>query len=478
MSHQQDETTTRELHLREQILNALNGRTFETDLSAADVAIFPSVDSMGSVIRQLEKLKKEAATFPSLKLLLSENLYSLSKAKGAVENGSFFASIDEIWGRALVPLDTADVNSLNRGHHVEIAYHNNPTHRDQRYEKTAEGAQSLSGSAATNSSRSTAEFMVDIFGVNSAGSESAHLMPHSPECASTWFPFVPWVSQATTEFDNDYSKKWDYMERCIHGHTLSTIDQRKANYVGIKHFRCNRIRLSGQKTYFDDNPCVFIIPILTVQQVKKWNGEGYEAIVLAGRWPIEAPVTIQASEVYQTIGAARGTILFATNNECDLACTLFQQIILCVCYSLKSTFPKELIAEKMKEFSDQSIPEQLKSLQEHNDIPVPISLNAIPSNTIANVRKVSFSRADINGSDLHPAPDPVLLCGKATCNWLKSINLPFLAGCDDDESKSDSADFIATFEEEAAIRGWTTETCTEIILHPGDTFDEELSDIE
>jgi hypothetical protein len=308
-------------------------------------------------------------------------------------------------------------------------------------------------------------------------------MPQSPECAATWFPFVPWVLNVTATFkDDEDDLRWDYVSKCIHGFKKK---KKREDDVGIKHFRSNRICLLGQKDIFDTDPCLLIVPIMTVQQVKDWNGEGYDAIVLAGHHNSTTP-----DKVYRMIGAAYGTLRFATFDECNTACSLLRQMILCVCKSLKSTFPLELLTTQMGSFQNQKILEQLSKLQSPSqtptsmvDVPLPIGINS--TTTSINVRKVSFSHLNESiqsddGSNMHPAPDPVLLCGKAAKNWLKRMKTPYLAGCDDN-STSDSLDFVATYEEEAALRGWTSttkETFKEVVLHHTDTFDESLSDIE
>ena len=65
------------------------------------------------------------------------------------------------------------------------------------------------------------------------------------------------------------------------------------------------------------------------------------------------------------------------------------------------------------------------------------------------VRKIAFSTShDVN----NPAPDPVLLLGKAASNWMKCQVLFLLPGCD--ISNDSGLDFVKLFREEMAMRGW------------------------
>jgi hypothetical protein len=487
MNNQQNVT---EESIAEKIQAALNDRVYDTELSATDVERFQNLESMSGVIRQLKELQPQAATFPNLELFAYKNYSFLVEAREALKDGSFYTSIEMLWDKESISFEEADVTEFNRGHHVcvtrikKINTDQICNDLDDRYEKTATEAEKSTNSVASKSTPSDVPFKVDIFGIDATFAQSAHLMPQSPECAATWFPFVPWVLKVTATFNDDDNNnlKWDYVTKCIHGFKKN---KKREDDVGIKHFRSNRISLLGQTDIFDTHPCLLIVPIMTVKQVKDWNGEGYDAIVLAGH---HKPIT--PDQVYQMIGAAHGTLRFATLDECNTACNLLRQIILCVCKSLKSTFPLELLTTQMRSFQNKKILEQLSTLLSPPqtstsmvDVPLPLCLNL--TTTSINVRKVSFSPFDESiqsddGSNMHPAPDPVLLCGKAAKNWLKRMDTPYLAGCDNNAA-SGSLDFVATYEEEAALRGWTTtttETFKEVVLHHTDTFDESLSDIE
>ena len=512
-----------ESQLRNRILALPNGKVFEAELSVTDVQDLESVKNMASLINNLKKLRTD---YPSLKLL-SDNLYFLSEAKGAITDGTFFTTIDELWAKKSVSFKNADVTVFNRSHHVTWKVNGKD---DDRYKRTADGKPAIGKddevkeeanddeqgeaqndatdmaidipdnktkedevgskcSAATKSSASTVKFDCGLFRDKVGFAQSAYLMPHSPACAATWFAFVPWVLATSETFEN--KEKWNYWSECIHGFNKETNGgEQREKHVGIKHFPTNRISLQGPKDIYDDNPCLLIVPILTVGQVKDWKGEGYEAIVLAGKWPIDEAAKTEAAEVYQMIGAAGGTLLFANPAECKTACDLLEEMVRCVCKSLRPPIAADFLDKAMENLSETPSSKQtmnsLPSLQELTEIDVPDC-----TGTNIKVRKIAFahrngpihSMTQENDTVVkHPAPDPVLLCGKATCNWLKRLNTPFLAACDD-SSTSDSADYVATYEEEKAVRGWATPAatptkCNGVVLFPSDTFDESLSDLD
>jgi hypothetical protein len=112
------------------------------------------------------------------------------------------------------------------------------------------------------------------------------------------------------------------------GSNISVESNSKLPNVGIKHFPTNRIRLVAQKEYFDNSPCIIIVPILSVDEVKNWKGEAYDALVLAGNWK-----TILAALVYRAIGTAAGLTEngLADEEQCKEARKSLVEMILCEC---------------------------------------------------------------------------------------------------------------------------------------------------
>jgi hypothetical protein len=388
------------------------------------------------------------------------------------------------------------------------------------YLSTADGAIKASNVVAVDSARSrsktnsdASESMLDIFGAYESEPESAHLMPYAPDCASLWFHFVPWVlcrmtdiqaireshssttiatttgtsivdvgtsmdeceSAAHTSSDETVINTgastgagtpdpievdlWTYYQKCIHGFKRTS---KRENGVGIKHFLTNRIYLTNQALYLDKRHCLLIVPILNVDHVKNWNGSGYSAIVLAGGYTDTNNRNISAATVYQNIRAFDGDVCFANEQECRTACTLLEYMILCVCKSSKYTFTEQfytLHEDAKKLYTKKSRKPPIYMKQNQTTVPVPKRKRW---NHQIRVRKITFSTVG-HVNDNPAAPDPVLLLGKATSNWLKRQQLLLLSGCgsdDDDNDNSDgssSSDFVASFTEEMAVRGWTAE---------------------
>ena len=51
----------------------------------------------------------------------------------------------------------------------------------------------------------------------------------------------------------------------------------RLRHTGIKHLVSNRIRLDNQARYLDNAPCILIVPVMSLEAMKNWNGDKYDA---------------------------------------------------------------------------------------------------------------------------------------------------------------------------------------------------------
>ena len=535
MSEEQKETQDAELQeqINRRVTEIIGGSPFTQALSAEDVATLQSLEGMQIKIDELELfLNTHQHQLSSDKgRKIERHMFFISEAKGKISEGTFFRSLDDLWNDASVPFDGTDVTLFNRSHDA---------HAD--YEKTAKGAVGEDNSLKADSSRSHAPPTPpeNIFGkpIEQRIPPSAHLIPHSRDCASCWYHFVPWVLSHRRATDSEqrmaHDKAWLYMQKCIHGfskrrqattqsdkstgssrssrkrkktasknqgciqgtgsvetNTRSSNNSKGAgsaneqrNYkvprVGIKHFPSNRILLRSQLENFDQDHCVLILPIMSVDKVKDWKWMGYDAIVLVSEYKYtsgEKKKALNACEVYREIEASSGVLRFATKNECEIARELLETMILCVCKSFKETF-LNYFSGGSGNGALQAVFEKLQNQGDSFNVPVPKS-GDWSENKMINVRKIHFTDRE---SYINPAPDPVLLLAKSTSNWFKLHEFDILpAVSDNDGSSSDGSDETGSENAEAVAREWSTDTwkrprSEEIVV--SSTFDESLSDID
>ena len=345
--------------------------------------------------------------------------------ESALRTGTFFSTIEELW---------AFKNISFQNHESFVRSHNVPD-GDNLYEKTVEAAKK--GDEKDDETYNSAEkfsAQEDIFGNRDP---IADLLPYSSSCASYWFPIVPWVLCTGEE-----KLSWDFMQKCLHGSSKVTdvglengsemSGETRLPNVGIIHFPTNRIQLVGQEFCFYTYPCVIIVPILSVENVRNWRGEGYDAIVLAGDWK---PVDVNAPYVYRSIRAAGGMVVdqsfekdLANEDQCNTACLLLKELILCVCHACHDYTHLHGNLQKDKNF------DVWKSQLPRNTAPVPESKGWADR---IKVRKISFSPwSEGNQNDVlyHPAPDPLLVLAKAASNWLRRHNMEILPVWGDNDS--------------------------------------------
>jgi hypothetical protein len=300
------------------------------------------------------------------------------------------------------------------------------------------------------------------------------------------------------ETSTDILMNYMYEQRCIHGFKLQ--EGLKQDNVGIKHFPTNQIRLQQYQAYFDEKPCVLIIPIMNVEQMRDWNGEAYDAIVLAGEWK-----GYTASCVYNAIGATFGMVdndtfkineaLFASESTVDVALALLRCMCWFFCDALNGAMRKIATLGKINGKSQRKGDAVLASLsklrnERNSKLYLPlsvcmdkglasgqqegeteVSLDSIQEEetlaldsdqekgkdgnktgkkpSIGKVRMISFAPSTDFGNN--PAPDPLLLTTKAVYIWCKRQEYDFVPGschcsddsscsCDDDSTCSEQVD--------------------------------------
>jgi hypothetical protein len=342
-----------------------------------------------------------------------------------LRNGTYYSEIDQVWGTKPMDYDSPVL--------FEALRRERPPNFTRSYSLTRRNALNRDFVAVENSTRSSSAsnnstWPKDIFGIDRNGADIAHLIPHSHSKASLFFDVVTWAFGFTDDV------QWNSLQKAIHG-TFSNETGGRMAHTGIKHSVPNKIRLAGQVQFYDRDPCVLIIPILTLHEMKRWNGEGYNAIVMCGSIKDESDpprVVIRASTVCQTIRMiADGPI--ASASQIEKARLLLEHVLLGMAHSLLRRFQgrwNELLAADDLRSSFQSLTGIQKLI-------VP---DAKASTEQLKVRVVEFY--GYGTLDGHPAPDPLLLSVKAAINWSRRHKQPLRAAGERPEEE-DELDVLA-----------------------------------
>ena len=339
-------------------------------------------------------------------------------------DGKCFASLEEVWSfkqaelveeitlfdRPPSVIDELDSNGIN--------YYKITTNVENMEDMEAVDEQSLSRSESSTTSTTNKGW--DIFG-NQNDAPIAHLMPASGNQAMKWHHIVPGVLSSDAR-NSDCMNMFINGFRRIGFRSAQGVKKRhkRENFSGIKHFPTNKIRLNDNLN-FDKIRGLLIVPILTVEEIKKWNGGGYDAIVLAAG---------KSENIYKNIGATfnlRNQLhqeFFAQPDQIEKCCVVLGQLIQVVTRSHVEA--KKKLSESKSEES--TLEEESKvlvlvpELVRHDEKSCTGIEGIHPApGPMSRVRKIHFcdvGKSSAGNEGVHQAPDPMLLLSKAVSNWL------------------------------------------------------------
>jgi hypothetical protein len=323
--------------------------------------------------------------------------------------GTYYSSIDEVWNVGAVDYTENDWEALRRS--TCPLYYKTTVVEAQAIGNNPRNEPGLSRSSA--SGLNAAIWPVNIFGSLPDG-EIAHLVPASSRNASLYDDVAAWTLALPA------GSRRNVLQKAIHGSVPIIGGNRIAN-TGLKHSVFNKLRLPNQGELYDRKPCIMIVPVMTLDEVKGWNGGGYEALVMAGPHGETGISRVCAGMDMQS----RGTE--ASDADIEVARSMLKQVLCGLARSLM---------REGRDLPDSQI-EALNELKKPFQTPQTMRLQVpISSKRNLRVRKVSFSQ--YGGTEgVHPAPDPLLLTVKAAINWSWRHEQQILAGgelSDDDEA--------------------------------------------
>ena len=364
-------------------------------------------------------------------------------------DGTYYNRISDVWGTADTPFGAEDDEYLRR----EFDEAPNPPnlHWTQRnglrpkypYALTKEGivnALNLHLEAVDDVRQSrtshgtkvkTEIWPYCIFGGKSG--EVAHLLPAAPNDALTWHMVAEWVLGLK-------DGKWPQVKLAINGFKAPSEHSRREG-TGIKHFTANKMKLNDQKTFMDNNPCVLIVPIRTVNQAKNWNGKGYDAIVVVDEWEGQ-----EMRDICRCVGMNVDFGPEATREEIGISTDLLSQVVRGMAHRVlaRRQNPTRLgeLPQQIRDFDGSATTIAFSALNRVPTVKVPVAKEGA-----LKVRKISFNgQATGPGADTnrgHIAPDPLILAAKAACVWSKRQGQSLVAGGEVEDDDFSEGDIIA-----------------------------------
>jgi hypothetical protein len=363
--------------------------------------------------------------------------------------GTYYSTIDQVWrgeARRIGVGDSHLFTVLKRAEAPSFVSHGVANY----YAKTIESANNAAlvpfpGDRSQSSSMRTPlrqqVWPYSVFAVADTLSPVAHLVPASRDHAATYFD----VAIGALALDES-GLPWETVQKSIHGAVAPTEAPttthprrvpRRRPHTGIKHSVPNMIRLAGQATFFDQHPCVLIVPAMPLDEVKSWSGGGYSAIVMVGP-PRDETVDPHGHVITERL-ICRGISMLdegevATPEQVESARSLLSQFVLGLAYSL---------FHRLGRYWDQMSGDERREVESLRNNFVNCRGGVVAPELNQGrpwrVRLVTF-RGVTEAGDLHVAPDPYLLTVKAAVNWSRRHDQKLLAAAepqDDDEEIDD-----------------------------------------
>ena len=184
------------------------------------------------------------------------------------------------------------------------------------------------------------------------------------------------------------------LQKSIHG-SRKNVGTSRIMHTGLKHSVFNKLRLRGQAQLYDRASCIMIVPVMTLESVKGWDGSGYQALVMAGQH-CQTSIDVVCSGIGMLVVGQT-----ATDENIEVARNMLDQVVRGLAHSLFR--PDRVVPAQQR----QALEDLKRRFQAPESVKIPTS-----TNQNIRVRMVNFG-----GDSVHPAPDPLLLTIKAAINW-------------------------------------------------------------
>jgi hypothetical protein len=326
--------------------------------------------------------------------------------------GMFFSSIESICDVERVGVAASQFPNIQRDQAQGQRLY--PNTANAQYLESCSEAISTTRSDATNTEQkfTSVDFLFNLEG------ERAHLIPNATICHVAYTK----IAQAATGCVVDtYAKR----RKLLNGVSARS---RRMNDSGIKHSKYNKFHLFLRKQLLDSTPpALIIVPILTLSEIKDWNGTSYDAMVLpcGSRWKHSARSVL------------RNVRCCCDKTEIRIGIDLLCHFIKDIAESLidRDQDILEDVHLGAGRLRDRSLVLWEKLVNElrggHASVEIPVLKNNLPWETV----KVAKGTFDLTASCL---PDPFLLAVKGAINYSSFVGARLMPACPLDESDSGS----------------------------------------
>ena len=348
------------------------------------------------------------------------------------QTGNLFASVDDAFFHEWSEFKREDFVSLLRDAEKHKQVVSDLTLKEI-YNKTREAAKSKQNAVSHSKSlmRAGGSIPARLCKQVDLVAEAAHLCPKTgTDCKTdTWI----YIAAAVLGLDNeDSSELLKALRGCYPPETEETQGRDPATIenTGLNRSPFNLMHMMEQKYVFDATSCVLAIPILDLNEIKRWNGSSYRVIVLCDDDKFQR---VSHQEIAQSVGITMTNVVAATTDDTEKAISLLSHVVKFSAYALENMpappstngaalwqlYRKKLVAARSLycTMTGRMRPDELQ-----NKVVLPtakvLSRKIIPVVDLGvlnqGIEKVVF-------------PDPLLLAAKSSVNWTRKFAFQMIA---------------------------------------------------
>ena len=270
-----------------------------------------------------------------------------------------------------------------------------------------------------------------------AVAQEAHLCPSTGKTlkSDTWI----YVGAAVLGMPFQRKEDREALTRAIRGSyppLVAGAEERKRTTIGltgINRSPFNLVAFAAQKEWFDTKGGVIILPVMTVDEAKRWDGGPYSIIVLCNDGSTARNCHCTAADIARHIHLNSPETVTADAKEDDIlkAHEILRQAIKASAFILETMEGPETASKLWKRYRNSLL--TLRSGGRGVDASVPDNSVQVPLPPIKPadkwIVKLDFRNCLSSGlkGDAVAYPDPILLAFKSSVNWTREYNFQLLA---------------------------------------------------
>lgn len=312
------------------------------------------------------------------------------------------------------------------------------------YSATRKAALDPNNSPSTSDSTTSVKNLSPVLltkGADNAVAQEAHLCPPTGKTlkSDTWI----YVGAAVLGMPTEEKEDRDSLIRAIRGSlppppAVAGEEKKKRTTIGltgINRSPFNLVAFAAQKEWFDTNSGVIILPTMTVDEAKRWDGGPYSIIVLCNDGSTARRHHCTAADISRHIhlNSPETATSDATSADILKAHELLKQSIKASAFVLETKAGPETTASKLwKRYRSSLLTlrsggQGIDANVPDNSVQVPLSPNKPSNKLIVKIDLRKCLSLGLQEGEAVAYPDPILLAFKSSVNWTREYNFQLLA---------------------------------------------------